>query len=92
MFHTPEQYMVDPTSTNGTIQIHSQSYQSRPEFESESKRFEVLEQLNAIQGVSIPADGISRYPSVPLFAFLEESSLNRFLDVYEWFLKEINAA
>ena len=85
-------YLLFAVFTNATIQIYFQSYQSRPVFESESKRLELLERLNAIPGVSIPADGIGRYPSIPLSVFREEGRLNQFFDVYEWFLKEINGA
>jgi hypothetical protein len=92
LFNTPEgiQHLLFAVFTNGTIQIYFQSYASRPVFDSEAKRLELLERLNAIPSVSIPPDGITRYPSIPLSSFFDEKNLRQFFSVYEWFLEELS--
>jgi hypothetical protein len=47
--------------------------------------------LNAIEGVSLPEDAITRRPSVPLET-LKGEALDRFLEVFEWMLEEIRAS
>jgi hypothetical protein len=48
--------------TFGRVQVPFQHMRSRKPFDSEAKRLELLTRLNAIPGVSLPADGINRYP------------------------------
>ena len=78
--------------TYGRVETYFQHYQSRPPFDSEAKRRELLGRLNTIEGVSIPEDAIARRPSIPLAVFADETRLAKFLKVYEWFVQEIQAA
>ncbi len=46
--------------TYGKVEIYFQWYAVKPPFDDEAKRLLLLEKLNAIQGVNIPRDAITR--------------------------------
>ena len=75
--------------TYGKAEIKFNWLKSMPPFSEESKRRELLNRLNKISGVSIPADAISRLPSIPLSVFKDETSLKQFFETLEWVIKEI---
>ena len=77
--------------TYGKLETHFQWYLIRPPFQSEALRLEKLTRLNAIPGVSLPQDGITRRPSIPLTSLLEEGRTEALLGVYEWVLEQIRA-
>jgi len=57
-------------------------------FKPEAKRLELLNKLNGIEGVSIPKEAITRYPSIALDKLSNKSFLNKFCEIYEWFIEE----
>jgi hypothetical protein len=75
--------------SGGVVEIYFQWYVYRPPFTEEAKRRELLDRLNAIPGVSLPPDSITRRPSIPLAVLAEESRLVQFFDVFEWYLNEV---
>jgi len=75
--------------TYGSIEIYFQHYKNKPGFSSESKRLDLVDKLNAIQGVSIPTDAISRRPSIPLATFNDENKLSQLLAIFDWVIGEI---
>lgn len=87
--HAGVDHQLFAVFSGGSVEIYFQWYLYRPPFSDEGKRLELLERLNAIPGVSIPADAIGRRPSIPLSILAEEGRLNRFLDVFDWYLREI---
>ena len=75
--------------TYGRVEVQFQMMRSRPPFDAEPKRLDLLQRLNDIPNVSIPRDGITRRPSIPLSLFLDESALNQFLTTLDWIFREI---
>jgi hypothetical protein len=75
--------------TYGTVEIYFQWYQYKPPFEDEANRLELLRRLNAIDGVSIPADAITRRPNIPLAVLAEAQCVAAFLGIFEWFIHEV---
>ena len=75
--------------TYGSIEMQFQWIRTQPPFGPESKRFELLDKLNSIPGVSIPRDGINRRPSIRLALLQDEASLDQFLAVIKWMVEEI---
>jgi hypothetical protein len=71
------------------IQIQFEPLSSRPPFDNEERRLELLNRLNKVQGINLPLDSISRYPSFPLSILTEKDSYNTFLETLNWFLTEI---
>jgi hypothetical protein len=76
--------------TSGSVEIYFQWYKNRPPFENESKRIELLEKLNQIQGVNISIEKISARPNIPYSLLIDKNELQKFLDIYSWFIDEIN--
>lgn len=84
-------YQLFPVWTYGTVEIYFQWYQYKPPFDLESKRRELLDKLNAIPGVSLPPDAITKRPGIPLSTFQSDDALARFFEIYDWFIEEVQA-
>jgi hypothetical protein len=78
--------------TYGKIEIQFQWLQNKPPFDSQSKRKELLDLLNRIPGVDIPIDAISKRPNIPLSIFKEKESLDQFINILDWIVKEIKSS
>ena len=78
--------------TYGETEIQFQHMLGRKPFNKQAKRLELLDRLNKIPGVEIPADAITRRPSIPLATFTDPSSLQKFLSVLDWYVSEVRAA
>jgi hypothetical protein len=77
--------------TYGKVEIYFQWYVVKPPFDDETKRLLLLEKLNAIQGVNIPRDAITRRPSIPLSVLNTPEKIRQFLDVFDWYLSVIQS-
>jgi hypothetical protein len=70
--------------SNGKIEIHFQYLAYYPPFDSEELRRALLERLNAIQGVRISEQSLTRRPGVPLSALVAPEALQSFLSTFSW--------
>jgi hypothetical protein len=77
--------------TYGTVEIYFYWYQYKAPFDSEEKRRELSSRLNAIEGLSLPAEVIARRPSIPLSVVAGEKALGQFQETFEWAINEIKA-
>jgi len=77
--------------TNGVIETYFYYLKNKPPFDSEEMRRELLNRLNQVQGISLPADAIDRGPSIPL-SILKGDALKKFFLVFEWAINEIKKA
>lgn len=75
--------------TTSHVEIGFQYMLSRPVFNLPTKRIELVEKLNAMDGVQLPTDSLQRRPKFPLAALNREASLRQFLGVWDWFVQEI---
>lgn len=75
--------------TYGSVEILFQYYKVNPPFDDEAKRREMLERLNAIEGVSIPIDAISRRPSIRLGTLTAATACVALLETFEWFIDQV---
>jgi hypothetical protein len=87
--HLGKRYDLCAAWTYGAIEIYFQWLKEKPPFDDESKRLELLKRLNAIPGVQIPSDGITRRPSIPLDILAAPSAMKPFLATLDWVLEEI---
>ncbi len=85
-------YTVFLVSTNGRISVYFGTLKAIPPFTSQSQRLEMLRRLNAIDGVKIAVDRIDSYPSIPASVLTQNTSLECFLDTFEWAIGEIQTA
>jgi hypothetical protein len=72
----------------GRIEIRFQ-YLLKGRFESEEKRRELLDRLNKVAGVNLPADAIAGRPGIPMAAFPDEAKLDSLLKVMDWLVEEL---
>jgi hypothetical protein len=82
-------YFLISVWTYGTIEVQFQMIKTRPPFDNEAKRLELLHRLNEIPGVSFPSDAINRRPSLPLSTLRDEAALKKFLVTLDWIIQEI---
>lgn len=87
--HAGTDHQLFAVWTYGTVELYFQWYQSKPPFETEAKRLELLRRLNAIDGISIPTDAITRRPGIPLVVLAEAQCVTEFLRIFEWFIHEV---
>jgi hypothetical protein len=74
--------------TYGKIEFQFQHMKKIPIYDKIEKRYELLEELNKIQGISISKEDIERRPSIPLNVLSNKSALNKFLSIWDNVIKE----
>jgi hypothetical protein len=89
--HNGTDHQLFAVYTYGSVELYFQWYRTRPPFDAEEMRLELIDRLNQIPGVSIPADAITRRPSIPFSTLATEQGTERFLEVFDWFLREVQA-
>ncbi|MGD9727658.1 MAG: hypothetical protein AB7G68_00125 [Nitrospiraceae bacterium] len=87
--HKGRDHQLFAIYTYGTLELYFEYYQNKPPFDSFDKRCEFLQHLNAVPGVQIPSDAVTRRPGIPLDALTEPATLDRFLAALDWFVAEI---
>lgn len=75
--------------TYGTVEIYFQYYKTKTPFDAESKRLELRDRLNSIDGVAIPIDGITRRPGIKFSLLSSPENLDAFIAVMDWYIAEI---
>jgi hypothetical protein len=73
--------------TYGTVEVQFY-WLSKPPFDLEDKRRELLNRLNQVPGIRLPATAIMRRPGIPLAVLAMPESVDLFLKVLDWFLAE----
>ena len=86
-----ENHFLFSVWTYGRISIHFEQMQSRPPFDAESKRRELLQLLNANPAINIAEDRINLRPSVLLTDLTNENDLEDFLKTFEWMIQQITS-
>lgn len=72
-----------------SIEIQFQYYKSKRPFDSEQKRMELRDRLNAIPGVTIADGSIGKRPSISLSSLLDSANRKNFLEAFDWMVAEI---
>jgi hypothetical protein len=73
------------------VEIQFQWLKTKPPFDDEIKRKEILNKLNQIPDVNIPEDAITRRPNIPLSTFKDDTKLKQFKEVLNSMIKEIRS-
>jgi len=87
-----EPHWVVSVWTYGRVEIPFQWMRSRKPFEDEAKRLDLRDRLNKIPGVELPADAITRRPTIPLAVLTDDVALKAFLGVLDWYIAAVKAA
>lgn len=85
-------YWLISVWTYGSIEVQFQMMKSKPPFDDESKRIELLHRLNEIPGIAISANSIAKRPSIPLSKLKDNNILMQFLEILKWVIQEIKAS
>jgi hypothetical protein len=75
----------------GRIEIQFQYMMRRPPFDTETLRRDLVERLNAIPGVSIDGDQITKRPSIALESLAPAGALEQFTATMDWALTQATA-
>jgi hypothetical protein len=75
--------------SSGYIEFQFQHMKSRPPFDKESKRIELIKLLNVIEGIKIPLDSNNRRPNIPLAILNSKNNYSKFENVMDWYLQEV---
>ncbi len=78
--------------TEGYVEIPFKDYQKIPPFDAETKRLDLFNKLNSIDGLPFSSDKISLYPSIPLSILGNERDLAKFFEAFEWFIREVRTS
>lgn len=89
--HKGTRYWLISVWTYGRLEVQFQQMKTEP-FNREPERLELLRRLNEIPGVDLSTDRINKRPSFPLSALKDETALNQFLEVLDWFVREVEAS
>jgi hypothetical protein len=77
--------------TYGKVEIQFQWLKTKPPFDDETKRKEILSMLNKIPNVNIPDDAITRRPNIPLTTFKDDTALKQFQEILNSMINEITS-
>ena len=87
--HDGADYQLFVVWSSGTLELYFQWLAMRPAFADEGRRRALLDRLNAIPNVSIPADALRRRPNVPLTAFVDPAARAQLMAAFDWCIAEI---
>jgi len=75
--------------TYGKVEIQFQRLKTKPPFDDDSKRKELLDRLNQIPNVNIPVNAMNTRPNIFLSVFKDKEVLEQFLHSLDWVVEEI---
>jgi hypothetical protein len=87
-----EWYHLIGVWTGGAVELQFEYMRNRPPFDSEANRLEFFRRLDAIPGMDLPDDAITRRPGVPMSVLGDEAVLEQFLEVLTWAAQQIKQA
>lgn len=61
----------------------------KPPFDAENIRQEWLDRMNAIPGIRLPGDAVSRWPTIPLRELFDGTRLTAFLAEADWLVHKL---
>jgi len=77
--------------TNGIVEVQFQHLQSKPPFDSDDERLELLQRLNEISGVNISVDKLSKRPGFRLSILKDADALRTFIETLDWAIERAKA-
>ena len=88
LIHQNEEHRLMPVYGNGSVEVVF-AWMRVPPFSERDSRLQLMQRLNAIDGVSIPGSKIDLRPSVALTDLAVKDRLNRFLETFDWAIDHI---
>jgi hypothetical protein len=78
--------------TTGLIWTQFNNMRTRPPFDSEELRQELLRRFNTLEGVDLPPDSINTYRTFRLAVLQDEAALAHLLDTLGWIVDTVKQA
>jgi hypothetical protein len=75
--------------SSGRVDVRFQYMKNNPPFDDEALRRQLLDRLNAVPGIQLPADSITRRPGIPLTTLAPEDTFQGFVAVLNWFVERV---
>lgn len=76
---------------SGTVEVVFQHMQRRAPFDSTVLRQELIDRLNGVHGIDLPAGRLQKRPSFNLDVLVHREARVQLLEVLEWFMRELAA-
>lgn len=77
--------------TDGNVMLELRNMRTRPPFDDDRMRIELIERLNQIPGINIPPERATGIPTIPMSVFVDGRILDAFLEVFDWVVKVVHA-
>jgi hypothetical protein len=84
-------YHIFRVRTDRELAIYFDWMARKPPFNDRGLRQRLLEQLNAIDGVELPAEKLERRPRLSLVALKKPDSMARFQAAVGWWLDQVKS-
>jgi hypothetical protein len=78
--------------TNGRLEFQFQYFARHAPYDSDEERLALRDQLSAIHGIEIPADGIDRFPGIDLLPLTDSANMAAFLRIWDEYISAVTAA
>jgi hypothetical protein len=87
--HKGRNYWAFGVWTGGRIELAFCFLQTRPPFDTATKRLDLLHRLTQVPDLNLNPDAITRRPNIPLAALHPPGALDAFLAALDWFNAEV---
>jgi len=77
--------------SDGSVAVYFEYMLGKPVFDDLARRQQLLDRLNAVPGVRLPPDAVSKRKTIPLSGFTPEATAG-FLAAMDWFVEELRNA
>ena len=77
--------------SDGSVAVYFEYMLGKPVFDDLARRQQLLDRLNAVPGVRLPPDAVSKRKTIPLADFTPDATA-AFLAVMDWFVEELRNA
>jgi hypothetical protein len=89
--HNGEEYYPFGVITNGELYVGFNDIKTRPPFDSEKKRVELLAKLNSVSDKQLSKDCINRWVPMSLSSLKNPANLKKFKSTFDWLVREVKA-
>jgi hypothetical protein len=90
--HNDRYFQFFQVVTIGKIYIPFGAYQTKPPFESEDKRRDLLRKLNSFLPEKLPENTLTSYPAISLSALKNDDVFRQFTQTFEWVSEQVQAS
>lgn len=87
--HGDYRYQMLTVYGYGPVDVNFQWFATKPPFDEEGRRAELVRRLNEIPGVTIPENVVNKRPTIQLSVLGRGDNLARFLEILDWFVQQV---